>query len=185
MCADRSNVDPSPRRAPHPWSAPLRLEDVPDVGSHIALTADERTRQAIAVASGLRELPRLEATYDVARSGSDGLHISGRVSATVGQVCVVTLEPIESELTETFDLVFKPPRASVAGEDVAVGLDSEDVETLVDGTVDLGALATEFLILGIDPYPRKPGAMFEPPVSAETSASAFAALAALQKKLQN
>ena len=30
-------------------------------------------------------------------------------------------------------------------------------EPLVGGAVDLGAVATEFLVLGIDPYPRKPG----------------------------
>ena len=32
-----------------------------------------------------------------------------------------------------------------------------ETEPLIDGKVDLGALATEFLILGLDPYPRKPG----------------------------
>ncbi len=39
----------------------------------------------------------------------------------------------------------------------------EPPEPLVGGTVDLGAIATEFLILGIDPYPRKPGAEFDAP----------------------
>ena len=34
-------------------------------------------------------------------------------------------------------------------------------EPLHDGAVDLGAVATEFLLLGIDPYPRKPDAVFE------------------------
>ena len=54
-------------------------------------------------------------------------------------------------------------------------------EPIVDGRLDLGALATEFLILGIDPYPRKPGAVFEAPSSADRDATAFAALAALKK----
>ena len=54
-------------------------------------------------------------------------------------------------------------------------------ESIVDGRLDLGALATEFLILGIDPYPRKPGAVFEAPSSADRDATAFAALAALKK----
>ena len=49
-------------------------------------------------------------------------------------------------------------------------------EPLVDGTVDLGAIATEFLILGIDPYPRKPGAVFEAPPAGDGSAHPFAAL---------
>ena len=35
-------------------------------------------------------------------------------------------------------------------------------EPIVNGAIDLGALAAEFLMLGLDPYPRKPGAVFEP-----------------------
>jgi hypothetical protein len=181
-------IDPqgsAERRSPYPWSAPLRLEDVPETGRHIALTADAHTRQAIAAIAGLRGLPRLDASFDVARSGHDGLHVSGQISATVGQTCVVTLEPIESELTEMLDLVFKPPGGPVDGAETSLGIDSEETEPLIDGTVNLGAIATEFLILGIDPYPRKPGAVFQPPASDEPGGSAFAALAALQRKPKN
>jgi hypothetical protein len=37
-----------------------------------------------------------------------GCALVGRVSATVVQNCVVTLEPIESEIDEAVDLVFLP-----------------------------------------------------------------------------
>ena len=50
-----------------------------------------------------------------------------------------------------------------------------------DGAVDLGAVATEFLLLGIDPYPRKPGAVFERPAAGRPGGHPFAALAALKK----
>ena len=33
-------------------------------------------------------------------------------------------------------------------------------DEIMDGQIDLGALAAEFLVLGLDPYPRKPGADF-------------------------
>ena len=172
-------------RLPHPWSVPLRIEDVPQTGRHIELVADERTREAVALIAGLAGLPRLAATFDVVRSSHDGLRVTGQVSATVRQVCVVTLELIESELAETLDLEFKPPRAPVQGEEISVSHDDEEDEILADGVVDLGALATEFLILGIDPYPRKAGAVFDPPRTNEPAGGAFAALAALQKKPQN
>jgi hypothetical protein len=55
-------------------------------------------------------------------------------------------------------------------------------ELLVDGVVDLGAIATEFLILGIDPYPRKAGAVFDPPAAGDESGHPFAALAALKER---
>jgi hypothetical protein len=55
-------------------------------------------------------------------------------------------------------------------------------EPLVRDTVDLGGIATEFLVLGIDPYPRKPEAAFEPPPAEDApAANPFAALAALKK----
>ena len=60
----------------------------------------------------------------------------------------------------------------------------EGPEIMQSGVVDLGAVATEFLILGIDPYPRKAGAVFAAP-SASTREPAdhpFAALAALKSR---
>ena len=49
------------------------------------------------------------------------------------------------------------------------------------GVVDLGTLAVEFLILGLDPYPRKPGAVFQAPQETAAGEGPFSALAALQK----
>ena len=60
--------------------------------------------------------------------------------------------------------------------------DEEPPEPLIGGKLDLGAIATEFLILGIDPYPRKPGAQFSPPKADDAGAHPFAALEALKKR---
>ncbi len=46
------------------------------------------------------------------------------------------------------------------GEDDAetVAFGGEDPpDPIIDGKIDLGALAAEFFALGLDPYPRKPG----------------------------
>jgi hypothetical protein len=167
-----------------PWSTLLAISDVPETGRSVAITADERTRAAIAEVAGLRSLPRLEATFDVALHGRDGLHVSGRVTATVGQNCVVTLEPIESEVIEGIDLVFAPAAAPVIVEEDGDKVEIAAVdapEPLSGGTVDLGAIATEFLLLGINSYPRKPGAVFEPPTAGPDTGGPFAALKALRK----
>jgi uncharacterized metal-binding protein YceD (DUF177 family) len=113
-----------------------------------------------------------------------GLHVTGTLSAIVGQTCVVTLEPIESEINEAIDLVFNPNPDAGASTDMSLDADEPEIESLIDGVLDLGALATEFLLLGIDPYPRKPGAVFEAPPAGEPFAGPFAGLAALQKKPQ-
>src|ERR1700738_4918487 len=94
------------------WHVPLSVSDVPEAGLHVDLTPDEREREPVAARAGLASLPRLEASFDVTRHGRSGLHLVGRVSATVGQTCVVTLDPMETEGDEAGGLVFVPwPRA--------------------------------------------------------------------------
>ena len=171
--------------APLPWHVPVALDEVPEEGQHFDLAADAETRAAVARMAGSRDLPRFEASFDVSRHGRAGLHVAGRVSATAGQTCVVTLEPLANEVTEDIDLLFEPPPA--VSEEATAGADSPDpsqddeTEPLLDGKIDLGALATEFLILGLDPYPRKPGAIFQPPAEARPDEGPFAALGVLKK----
>jgi hypothetical protein len=160
----------------HRWHVPVRLEDVPEAGLHLDLVADAETRAALAELAGLRELPRLRAAIDVMRHGA-GLRASGRLSATVGQTCVVTLGPMESLLSEAFEVVFLPD-PGVAGKTAKAGAaDADDIELLSDGAVDVGAVAAEFFLLGIDRYPRKPGVEFTAPPDADASPGPFAALA--------
>ena len=74
---------------------------------------------------------------------------------------------------KTIDLLFVP-QPTAEREDGEVGTRGEsadETEPLIGGLVDLGALATEFLILGLDPYPRKPGAVFQPPPEAKPDES--------------
>jgi uncharacterized metal-binding protein YceD (DUF177 family) len=165
-----------------PWRVAVAVEDVPETGEHKALVADDATRLAIARVAGVRDLSRLEANFDLARHGGGGLRVTGHVSATVGQNCVVTLEPLENEIEEDVNVLYMPAATAAATDkDTAAEPRWDDPEPLIDGMIDLGALATEFLILGIDPYPRKPGAVFEPPRDRKPDAGPFAGLAGLMK----
>jgi hypothetical protein len=95
----------------------------------------------------------------------------------------VTLEPLVNEIADDVDLLFAPRPAEANNGEAAMPERSagNETEPLIGGSIDLGALATEFLILGLDPYPRKPGATFQPPADAKPEESPFAALAALKK----
>jgi uncharacterized metal-binding protein YceD (DUF177 family) len=163
------------------WHVPVRVDDVPETGSHLALVADQAARANLRTLAGLRELPRLESAIDIVRHGK-GLHATGRLSATVGQTCVVTLEPVETTVDEAIDVVFLPAAADVAAATQNEG--DETPEPIVDGVADVGAVVSELFLLGIDRYPRKPGAVFAPPVADEDrspEASPFAPLAKLKK----
>lgn len=158
-----------------PWSVPVAIHDIPETGRRFDLVADQATRDAVATLAGLRALPRLQAAFDVVRRGRDGVHVIGTVSARVGQTCVITLEPIEDDIEASVDLVFAPSQGKTAE------LSADAPEPLVGATVDLGAVATEFLVLAVDPYPRKEGAVFQAPPTSDAGDRPFAALAALKK----
>ncbi len=167
--------------ARRPWSVRLDESNVPETGRHLDLVADPETRAATAELAGVAGLPRLVAEFDVTRHGRGGLRVVGRVSATVEQTCVVTLEPIESTIDEPIDLAFVPAAGAPSEGAAEVEMAPDAPDELIDGAVDLGAIATEFLILGIDPYARKPDAVFEAPAAGDDSAHPFEALAALKK----
>lgn len=159
------------------WSVPVQLAQVPDTGLHVELEAPEPVRTGLAELAGLRAIAGLTASFEVTRRGA-GLHVVGEVKAQVEQTCVVTLEPVQNDIDEEVDLLFVPgiPEPRADGE-----TDDELPEPLVDDRIDLGAIATEFLVLGIDPYPRKPGVAFEAPKAKTNGVHPFAALAALKK----
>src|ERR1700752_5371285 len=96
----RAPEQPSPLQ---PWSVPVALHEVAETGRSFTLVADERTREGGAKFAGLPSLPRLEAHFELTPRGRDRLHVAGSINATVGQDCVVTLEPIENGIEEQVD----------------------------------------------------------------------------------
>lgn len=178
------------KRSKSPWSVPVAVEDIPESGLHVEIEAPETVRAEVAELAGVREIPQLSAVFDLTRQGA-GIAVNGQVSARVGQSCVVTLEPIENTVAEAVDLKFVPAPGNPAdavpestkGARKRARSNDEPPEPLVDGALDLGDLAVEFLILGIDPYPRKPGAQFSPPKAEDGGEHPFAALESLKKNL--
>lgn len=169
-----------------PWNATIRLDEIGETGRHVEFEASEAVRAALARPAGVDAIERLVARFDLTRRGRDRLHVRGEVSGTIRQTCVVTLDPLVNEVHQAIDVSFVPPGApadEAAEIDVDAAASRDEVEPLIGNAVDLGLLATEFFILGINPYPRKPGAAFAAPEAASDPAgNPFAGLAALQKK---
>lgn len=145
------------------WSDRVRLDQIGQgLSRHLVAADGERTR--VAAALDLASLDRLEADVEVKPSGA-GWRLSGRLVADVVQTCGVTLEPLPSHIEGSFfvDLA----EASVVGpqpREFEADLDTPDGPDLIeDGGIDLAAYVVEHLSLEIDPWPRKPGAVFEAP----------------------
>jgi len=170
-----------------PWSVPIAVQQIPDTGLHRDIEAGPAARDAMAEVAGLRDVLSASASLDVIPNSGGRFHVAGRVRARIGQTCVVTLEPIENDIDEPIDLIFAPPEQIPDLADLVDDAAESDVEIpdppepIENGMIDLGRLATDALFLAIDPYPRKPDAVFEPLVAAvDPEEHPFAALKALK-----
>jgi hypothetical protein len=171
----------------NPWSVPVTVVQIPDTGLHRDIEADGAAREAMAEVAGLREILSARASLDVTPERGGRVHVTGHVRARIGQTCVVTLDPIENEIDEPIDLIFAPPEQIPDLSDlVDEAAESETEipdppEPIINGVIDLGRLATDALFLAVDPYPRRPDAVFDPPVeTADPIDHPFAALKALR-----
>ena len=174
-----------------PWSVPIAVEQIPDTGLHRDIEADRAARDAMAELAGVREILSASASIDVTPDSGGRFHVTGRVRARVGQTCVVTLDPIENDIDEPIDLIFAPPEQIPQLADLADDAAQSDAEIpdppepIENGIIDLGRLATDALFLAVDPYPRKPDVVFEPPdVADDPEDHPFAALKALRLDAQ-
>jgi hypothetical protein len=172
----------------NPWSVPVMVAQIPDTGLHREFAASLIQCRAIAALGGLRDVLSANASLDLTLMREGRVHVVGRVTARVGQVCVVTLDPIENDIDEVIDLIFAPPEQIPALADLVDDAAESDAEIpdppepIEGGMIDLGRLATDSLLLGIDPHPRKPDAVFAAPaIPSDPEDHPFAALKVLKR----
>jgi hypothetical protein len=170
-----------------PLSRRLAVSDVPPEGLDVAISATPDECAALASLNGLPAVHALQAELRAQRWRGDGLKIDGELRASVRQTCVATLEEFDSQIVEPIHMRFAPspeeaPRSRRRNaEPVEIALDEDPPDPLIGGAVDLGAVASEFLTLALDPYPRKPGVHFvEPTGDGAEVVSPFAALGRLK-----
>ncbi|MBB6309682.1 YceD family protein [Xanthobacter tagetidis] len=166
--------------APGPISRLVPVVEMPPSGIDLTLEPGEAERAALARHVGALALPAFRAVLHLAPEKASGVHVTGRVEASVTQACGVTLEPFDAPLAEEVDVHFVPAGTPVPEPEEGEEFDPPD--EIVGGAIDVGALAAEFLALGMDPYPRKPGVVFEPPAEPAGAASPFSALARLKDR---
>lgn len=173
-----------------PFSRPFAWERVQPKGTEVTLDADGGECRALADALGILSVGSVHADLLVAPWRRTGFRITGEVVAEVEQACVVTLDPVPEMVREPVTATFLPPSEITVpeGEEIEIDVDAEDPPEPIDGsTIDLGVLVSEFVAIGLDPYPRRPGAEFTPLIEDDGSDDAgdpFAALASLKDKTE-
>lgn len=178
-----------------PISRAVTVSTLPTSGFPVSIDPTEAERAELADAHGLSSVDSFHADLELKRWRKDGVRLRGTIRAKIVQECIVTLEPVVSDLDIPVDSVFLPedsPLKRPLDDDGALIVDPEGPdtpETFEGGTIDVGAIAEEFFELAIDPYPRAPGAELDEASSTDDDGgeddgdNPFARLAALRDKL--
>jgi hypothetical protein len=165
------------------FSRLVRVDALPREGQVITIEATLDEREKLASFYKLPAIAALTATLRLAPGGRGGARVTGSVHGELTQLCIVSLEPFPATVDEDVDVRFARETAAKSGstateEEQTFSLaDEDEPDPVIDGKIDLGALAAEFFALGLDPYPRKPGAILdEERANSEPTDSPFAEL---------
>ena len=157
------------------FSRTVRAGQIGQTARREQVTADKAARAGLAAAYGLPELAALTGEFLLSREAGGVIAAALHLRARLTQICVITLEPFESELVERARLRFVP--AATIGEAAELGavddaaLEAPDELPYSGESIRLGAALAEQLALALDPYPRRPGAAL--PVAEDEQASVF------------
>lgn len=171
-----------------PWTLIVPLAEVDRGGVRLTPSPDAETRAHIAEAVGVDALDAYEAEVNIA-PWLDGAELKARFTAEVTQTCGISLDPFPARIEGSFSVRVLPAGSPNApgpqSRELAIDPEAEDPPDLLEGDViDLGGYLVEHLALEVDPFPRKPDAVFEQPGGQE-ALSPFAALAVLKDKRPN
>lgn len=149
-------------------------------------SATSAEREAIARDLDILACKRLDVRYSITAKGKSGhLLVKGAIEADVAQACVVTLEPVPQQISETFEIELVPEGAEEPelpeGEQEILAM--PDVEPYREGRIEAGRIVVEILASALEPYPRKDGAEFDwtDPKGEVAKENPFAVLAKLKK----
>jgi hypothetical protein len=161
-----------------PLSRLVDVGRIPPRGQEVRLVATAEECVALAKDFGLPAIQSLLGEYQL-KTSAKGISVTGLVKASITQICVMTLEPFDSIIEEEVEVDFAESSGMPAEPPTDIN-EYDPPDEIVNGQIDLGALTAEFLALGLDPYPRKPGIDFSYQDPSDEKDSPFAALGKLK-----
>lgn len=158
------------RKLPKPeWTKTVMVAELGAAPSRYTMRADADVCAALVDRFDVISLDDLHANITIARTrGGRVYHVTGTVAGRVTQACVVTNDPVVTTVTAEIDSYFSdlPPvvpieraRAERAPKgspppEVRMLDESEQPESVNEGVIDIGEIASQFFSLSIPAYPR-------------------------------
>ena len=160
----------------------IRVDDVPPTGRDAAFELPQKMRAAMTQRFGVRNLDALKVDARLVPLDKECLHVTGTVRGRIEQICGITLEPMWTDISQSFSAEFQPE--SMVAKFVIPDDDFETdlPETLKDGAANIGELAMQVFAMEIPAYPRQEGVAFDAGAAgAEAPVSPFSVLADFHK----
>jgi len=114
----------------------------------------------------VQSVDRFEGRVTLKRLSQKRFRYDATLAAEITQSCVVTLEPVRTQITRNFSRELHFTASRIRDDTVSISISPvedeapEDIDSL---RFDLAGPLLEEFSLAIDPYPRSPGVEFEPP----------------------
>ncbi|MCB1557095.1 MAG: DUF177 domain-containing protein [Alphaproteobacteria bacterium] len=157
------------------WFRPVDVARVTEEAPlKVAMTATQAECRDLARRFSVEKIQDVSADMSLIRESGALIRVTGFVEALVIQECVVTREPIENRIVESFESWYADEETAVSlsrarherlsripDAEIPILEEKDDPEPVVDGKIDLGELAAQYLALAIDPYPHKAGIVYE------------------------
>lgn len=154
------------------WSYPVDVNKISEDGLRLDIEAPENTYSALCKRLNLENIRVIKAQIRLDRNAvTKVLHVKGDLVADVDQICVVTGDPVAEKIQDSFESWYAEPSEAVSftkvkrermktkeREDQPMLEEFDDPEEIIDGKINIGELATQFLSLSLTPYPKSPGA---------------------------
>ena len=152
------------------WSFTLDIDDIGAEPKTYTFEASQQERIDMSRRMGLISMESAQASVTVQRVGGGLIHAMGTVRSDLTQSCVVSLGPVPAHVEDEFEgwygdkdkaVSFAKARndrdAKKGHTELEILEEAVDPEPIVNGKIDVGELATQYLSLALDPYPRAEG----------------------------
>jgi uncharacterized metal-binding protein YceD (DUF177 family) len=139
------------------FSRAFAVDQIPADGIAFSIDASARELVELAQRIEVEAARRVHAEGSIRPSRGGVLAVDGLVEAELERICVVTLEPFTAAAAIPFERLFAADAPDL-GDEAEIDPTSIELEPLEGRQLDVGEIAVEELILGLDPFPRSPAA---------------------------
>lgn len=171
---------------------PLDTDSLKASGKFLKLDPSIDECTAVAKRLGLIAINALNGEIRVTPAMGRQIVAEGTVRAEIVQTCVVTGEPLATQLEFPLSRRYAEdarPFAGLDDEDEITDPNDDGPDPIENNQIDIGEAVVEELALQIPLYPRTPGAHYEDSSAGENEAerreNPFAALEALKNRLKS